>query len=96
MMTLKDTLESKSYELKTVYDRRKSFYGKAVVYEKATGEKTLVSYSTPVIRINADGTIDRLWSGYSATTMRHVNDFLHQNGVHDGGKAFWDSLEVAR
>ena len=58
------------------YDRAKSFYGKAKVIEMDNGEKVLQSYNTFVCRITAAGRFVRMWGGYSATTMRHVNSFL--------------------
>ena len=58
------------------YDRAKSFYGKAKVIETDNGEKVLQSYNTFVCRITAAGRFVRMWGGYSATTMRHVNSFL--------------------
>ena len=68
-------------------DGRKSFYGKARVVSDG-GAETLVSYTTPVIRRNADGTLSRLWSGWSATTGRHVRAFCGLN------KKEWDALPV--
>lgn len=84
------------YELKPIHDRAKSFYGKAfVIVEDFNGVeiKALKSYDTIVCEIYG-GDFRRLWNGYSATTMRHVNEFAAQNGINDGGKAWWDSLEV--
>lgn len=57
-------------------DRAKSFYGKAKIIETENGEKVLQSYNTFVCRITAAGRFVRMWGGYSATTMRHVNSFL--------------------
>lgn len=82
----------RKYEL-TPVDGRKSFYGKAVVFEKDNGEKVLQSYNTEVCKITS-GEFVRLWSGYSATTMRHVNSFLQRFGIPGGGKAWWDALPV--
>ena len=76
------------------YDNRKSFYNKAVVIEQ-NGEKLLKSYNTIVCKINKDGKFERLWWGYSATTMRHINSFLEHYNLQGGGKTWWDSLEVA-
>lgn len=82
----------KKYELIPT-DGRKSFYGKAVVFEKDNGEKILQSYNTEVCKITS-GEFVRLWSGYSATTMCHVNSFLQRFGIPGGGKAWWDALPV--
>ena len=74
-------------------DGRKSFYGKAKVVQLDNGTVALQSYSTIVGRIEK-GEFVRTWSGYSATTMRHVNAFLAAFGIPGGGKAWWDSLPV--
>ena len=74
-------------------NNRKSFYGKAVVIEKDNGDIELKSYYTIVARIR-NGNFERLWSGYSATTMNHINSFIDTFGINGGGKAWWTSLEV--
>lgn len=70
--------------LEPEYDSRQSFYKKAYVDEKADGSKVLYSYGTPVCRIK-DGKATLLRKGYlgwasSQTTLRHVKEFLKQNG----------------
>ena len=82
------------YEL-PCYDNRKSFYGKAHVKVQNDGSAILQSYNTDVCQIDANGTVTRLWGGYSATTMRHVNSFLEHFGVSGKGKAFWDALPIS-
>lgn len=72
---------------------RKSFYGKASVTEKDNGDIELRSYNTIVARIR-NGNFERLWDGYSATTMNHINSFIDAYGIFGGGKAWWTSLEV--
>ena len=69
------------------YDSRKSFYNKAHVVDDNDGNSTLYSYNTPVCRIIGDK-VELLpkWD-YSATTLRHVKDFLQQNGFEAGSKA---------
>ena len=74
-------------------DGRKSFYNKAVVIEKDNGDIELRSYNTIVARIR-NGKFERLWRGYSATTMRHINSFIRTYGIAGGGKAWWCALEV--
>ena len=54
----------------------------------------LVSYETQVSRIGSDGSFHRLWSGYSATTMRHVNEFRERYGLPKITKAQWEKMEV--
>ena len=82
----------KQFELQPT-NNRKSFYGKATVIEQDNGDIELKSYNTIVARIR-NGSFQRLWSGYSATTMNHINSFLHTFGISGGGKAWWMSLEV--
>ena len=82
----------RQYELQPT-NNRKSFYGKAKVIEQDNGTIELQSYNTTVARIR-NGNFERLWSGYSATTMNHINSFLDAYGISGGGKAWWDSLEV--
>ena len=85
----------KIYELQP-NNSRKSFYGKARVIEKDNGEKVLMSYDTEVCKITKSGEFVRLWDGYSATTMRHVNSFLDLVGIAGGGKAWWDAQPISR
>ena len=80
------------YEL-TPTNNRKSFYGKAKVIEKENGDIELRSYETIVARIR-NGKFERLWDGYSATTMNHINSFLDAFGIDGGGKAWWIALDV--
>lgn len=80
--------EDTTKKLEPKFDSRKSFYGKARVIEKDDGSKVLYSYSTPVVRIK-DGKATLLRKGYvgwnaSPTTLRHVKDFLAQNGFEVG------------
>ena len=69
------------YQLIPQYDNRKSFYGKATVVVEG-GTKTLTSYTTEVARI-ADGIFKLIADeyAYSLTTMRHVREFMKQEGV---------------
>ena len=82
----------REYDLRPV-DCRKSFYGKAVAIEKDNGDIELRSYNTIVARIR-NGKFEKLWNGYSVTTMRHINSFIDTYGIDGGGKAWWNSLEV--
>ena len=82
-------------ELKPM-DGKKSFYGKAQVVKEWSGAYTLKSYDTSVAYIDDDGKFHRLWSGYSATTMRHVNAFLAAFGIDGGGKSWWDKQPIDR
>lgn len=74
---------------------KKSWYGKAKVIE-TEHEIALRSYETVVCRWNKDNSaFVKLWYGYSATTMRHVNSFMRFVGLPTcGGKKWWEALEV--
>jgi hypothetical protein len=65
------------YELEPRYDARQSFYGKANVRQE-DGKKVLRSYNTDVAYIK-DGKA-HVGGTYSPTTLRHIKEFLKQNG----------------
>lgn len=48
----------------------------------------LTSYNTDVVEIE-DGEIKKLWYGYSAATMRHINAFLSLFGYPTLSKHEW-------
>jgi len=96
-LIFKEGKKMKKYELSPMgNDHAKSFYGKAIIIENESGEKVLQSYETEVCKINNNGKFARLWDGYSATTMRHVNSFLDFVGIEGGGKAWWDAQPVSQ
>ena len=67
------------YELNPMFDSRKSFYGKAFVEsDPKTGDLTLKSYGTKVAVIKA-GKL-KVFGTYSVTTLRHIKEFMRQNG----------------
>ena len=75
-------------------DGRKSFYGKAKAIEHDNGTVELKSYNTIVARIE-EGVFYRMWNGYSATTMRHINSFLSEYDVpFPGGAKWWKSMNI--
>ena len=75
-------METKT-ELMPVIDSRKSFYKKA--YTLTEDDKIiLLSYSTRVAEIK-DGNA-KIFGTYSSTTLRHIKDFLYQNGLKIGTK----------
>lgn len=71
----------KTYELKAIYDARKSFYGKANV-RYAENEEELISYDTHVASVVTVNGIPeaRVFGLYSNTTTRHIKEFLRQQG----------------
>ena len=72
-------------ELKPVYDRRKSFYKKAFVIREYDGTIKLLSYSTIVATIK-NGKL-HINGFYSATTLRHIKEFVEQMGFECGSKS---------
>lgn len=78
----KSLKEMSLYDLRTQHDSRASFHNKAIVdINDENGEKTLYSYNTPVVKLTKEKEIKLLpkWDS-SATTLRHVKEFLKQNG----------------
>ena len=67
-----------TYELMPT-NNQKSFYGKAIILTFSDGSRVLRSYSTYVAKIDSDGTIKRLWGGWSATTGKHIASFCGLN-----------------
>lgn len=74
------------YEL-TPVNNQKSFYGKAKILIDDEGNKTLYSYNTKILTITKDGKILKHWSGWSATTGKHIFAFCGMN------KKQFESLE---
>ena len=85
------------YDLTTVYDPRKSFYGKAVVeqidnvsYLYSYGNKIAKIEVTPENKVNAY--IFDLKNAYeesltfSKTSLRHLKEYLKQAGLKAGSK----------
>lgn len=78
------------FELQPVYDHHQSFYGKAFVERWSTGDGTqlvLKSYGTVVAKVTPMGETGKDTEAYlieigmehlSATTLRHVKEFLAQ------------------
>ena len=81
------------YYLETNGVHQKSFYKKAVVFVYENGDKYLRSYDTIVCCIEG-GEFKRKWTGYSATTMNHVNAFRYQEGLEKLYKSDWLKLKV--
>lgn len=82
----------KKFELAPI-DSRKSFYGKAIVTEYSDKLAILTSYTTEVARIE-NGVFVRMWSGYSPTTLRHVNAFRSVYGLEAITGLEWKNLPV--
>lgn len=78
-------------ELTPEFDSRKSFYGKAKIFHSDTNvyTKYLYSYGTLVAMVDTEDYEVELYQywDYSATTLRHVREFLKQNGFTADSKA---------
>ena len=78
------------YFLEPNFDTRKSFYKKARV-EKEGEKKSLYSYSTKVCEIDyskENSERVNILGFYSNTTLRHIKDFLYQEGFKVGSQQF--------
>ena len=71
-------------ELTPIYDGRKSFYGKAMVSHDGN-KRSLLSYGTKAATIDSAGAV--VHDTHSATTLRHIKEFLRQNGYHASCKS---------
>lgn len=88
----------KKYELEPKFDSRKSFYGKAVVVEE-NDFISLISYNACICQIQGNGLDDvivRIYNvrdyygnslTFSSTSLRHLKEFLKQNGLKAESKA---------
>lgn len=92
-----------TYELKPIHTNQKSFYRKAMVtvsYNDGGMYLVLQSYDTHVVmvKISKGGmpNVKRLWPGYSATTMRHVNELLMQEGFPKLSASAWRAMELGK
>lgn len=70
---------------------QKSFYGKAKIIYAPEGI-LLKSYATIVAMIDNNGEFVKLWCGYSATTMKHINAFCDRFGYPTMNKATWVAM----
>jgi len=76
------------------FQNQKSFYGKAHVMRLGS-KYWLKSYDTVVCTYDEETCeFERTWSGYSVTTMRHVNAFCNLFGLPRMSKAEWLRLEA--
>jgi len=72
-------MKNTSYYLIPEYDKRQSFYHKAIVEtNNKTQTKVLKSYNTIVARIKNGKA--KVYNCESQTTLRHVKEFLKQEG----------------
>lgn len=70
----------RAYALEPKYINQGTFSGKAIVVEEGN-EVYLNSYETLVCTVNGDQFKFTYYSDYSQTTIKHVNEFLRQQGI---------------
>jgi hypothetical protein len=75
--TIKPEERISEYEIEPKFDSKKDFYGKANVRNEGN-KKILRSYETDVAYIEDGKPVVK--GLYSATTTRHIKEFLKQNG----------------
>lgn len=88
----------KIYNLEAYHDARASFYGKAKIKE-VKNDVILISYSTEILRLNTRSGkihfITRSAADFSATTCRHINEFLKQYTAAARGYSKKELLKMA-
>ena len=97
-------MDYEMHELRPLCTNQKSFYGKACVtvvkYDNGGALYMLRSYDTIVVAvdISPDGVpfVKKLWNGYSATTLRHVNELLMQHDFPKLSARVWRAMEVGQ
>lgn len=63
---------------------------RATIRPNGNGEIILTSYYTDVFSYNVlTGEMKKLWNGYSATTMKHINMFCKKYGLKGFTKKEW-------
>ena len=70
--------EAPDYDLRPEYDSRKSFYNKARVNTDDPNGEKLFSYNTLVAEMKGGKPV--VYGTYSATTLRHIKEWLKQHG----------------
>lgn len=86
-----------AFTLNSVFDTRKSFYGKAVVMVFTDGTKRLYSYNTLVCTIDPLKNVSLSnVKKQSATTRRHVKEFLRQNNLERYYELIYGDKKIAR
>lgn len=70
--------DTQVYELTAEYDSANSFYRKALVHVEGHIRR-LQSYNTIVAEIDTSRNIAIVFGTYSATTLRHIKEFLKQH-----------------
>lgn len=53
-------------------------------------ETTVFSYDTPVLRIDSNNNIVRLWDGWTATTQRDINSAVNVGMT----KKMWEAMPI--
>ena len=78
---------AKAFKTEKISDR-------AIVIYDNYNTKTLKSYHTYICEIDNNGNFTKLWDGYSATTMKHINIFRQMFGLPTMSKYEWIMTEI--
>ena len=77
-------MDSKIYDLSPIYYSQKSYYGKAKVILIDSNKEILLSYNKKILFYDGENVFIYPNLSYdselTATTMRHIRDFLYQKG----------------
>lgn len=95
-MTTEDlrNLRNENKAISKVYSKTKKICDRAIILYDNYNTKTLKSYHTYICRIDRDGNFTKLWDGYSATTMKHINIFREMFGLSTMTKYDWIMLNI--
>lgn len=79
-------LEENEKYLEPIYDWQKSFWKKAIVKTPKEGVEMLYSYDTLVAYRLHDKLYVTSYYDYGQTTLKHVKEFINQQGFTNGTK----------
>ena len=87
--------------LEPIHTNQKSFYKKAYTVTAEEGSYLdniveLFSYDTKVAQINKVTRDAQIFGSYSATTLRHIKEFLMQHGFRVGTKKELEIMYLMR
>lgn len=93
---LKDMIKDyKYYILNENYKKVPGCNERALYKVNSDNTIELLSYYTTVLLIDInDHKYYKLWSGYSVTTLKHVNALLNMYGFDTVSKKEWENLKV--
>lgn len=92
---LKEMRKDYKYWLNNGYKRVPGCNERALYIVNSDNTVELLSYYTTVLLIDInDHKYYKLWSGYSVTTLKHVNALLNMYGFNTVSKKEWENLRI--